>query len=180
MTLANKITIFRILLIVAFMVSFNFGGAAWAWAALLIFCAASASDFLDGYVAKKYNQITTFGKFMDPLADKLLVVSALLCFVASGAIAAWIAVIIIFRDSIVDMMRTLAVSQGKVVAANWWGKRKTAFQMFAIIAFLFDRIYFLSFYDISISQVLLYTALLLTIISGIIYMKDNWRFLSFK
>jgi len=180
MTTANKITIFRILLIIAFMVSFAFSGLAWAWAALLIFSLASVSDFLDGYIAKKYNQITTFGKFMDPLADKLLVVSALVCLVGAGIIPAWIAVIIIFRDSLVDMMRTLAISEGKVVAANWWGKWKTAFQMFAIISFLFDRIFYLSLWGVSVSLVLIYIAVGLTIISGVIYMKDNWKFLSFK
>ncbi|MCL2740127.1 MAG: CDP-diacylglycerol--glycerol-3-phosphate 3-phosphatidyltransferase, partial [Oscillospiraceae bacterium] len=140
MTLANKITIFRIVLIIAFMVGFAMPGLAWAWASLLIFALACASDYVDGYIARNFNQVTTFGKFMDPLADKLLVIAALVCFVGAGIIPAWIAVVIICRDMLVDMMRTIAVSSGKVVAANWWGKWKTAFQMFAIISFLLERV----------------------------------------
>ena len=129
MTTANKITLFRMLLIPIFvilmLVSFKGSGLL----ALLIFIIASISDSVDGYVARKYNQITTFGKFMDPLADKLLVTSAILIFVERGQIPSWAAFLIIAREFAVTALRLVAVDSGIVIAAGFSGKVKTAVTM---------------------------------------------------
>ena len=126
MNLPNKLTVLRVLMIpffVFFMLT-DFLGYAGRIIALVLFVAASFTDFLDGFIARKYHLVTNFGKFMDPLADKLLVCSALICFVENGELAAWIVIIIIAREFIISGFRLVASDNGVVIAANYWGKFK--------------------------------------------------------
>lgn len=141
------------------------------WITLGIYVVASLTDTLDGYIARKYNLVTNFGKFMDPLADKLLVCSALICFVEMNQIASWIVIIIIAREFIISGFRLVAANKGVVIAASYWGKYKTAFQMFAIIFLIIDLSWITPFYVIT--QILVYVALVLTIISLIDYLVNN-------
>ena len=140
MNLPNKLTILRMIMIVPFVVFMlaPVGGAAGKWIALVLFVAASLTDLLDGKIARKYNLVTTFGKFMDPLADKLLVCSAMICLVQMGRIPAWIVIIIISREFIISGFRLVASDKGVVIAASWWGKFKTTFQMVMIILMIAD------------------------------------------
>ena len=139
MNLPNKLTILRVLMIPFFvffmLVDFGYPGRI---AALVLFCAASFTDFLDGFIARKYHLVTNFGKFMDPLADKLLVCSALICFVGKGELAAWIVIIIMAREFIISGFRLVASDNGVVIAANMWGKLKTVSQMIMIILIILD------------------------------------------
>lgn len=133
MNTPNLLTILRVLLVPVFYLFFAAESLDWGrTAALLIFIAASLTDFLDGYLARKNHEITNFGKFMDPLADKLLVTTALLCFTAAGQLPAWVTAIVVGRDLAVDGLRMLAASQGTVMAAGWSGKVKTAVTMVSI------------------------------------------------
>ena len=140
MNTPNKLTIARVIMIpffVAFLM-YDIAGDAGKWIALVIFIAASITDTLDGYIARKYHLVTNFGKFMDPLADKLLVCSALICFTATGKLAAWITIIIIARESIISGFRLVAADNGIVIAASYWGKFKTVSQMIMIILMIMD------------------------------------------
>ena len=131
MNLPNKLTVLRIIMVpffVFFMLT-DVGGAANKWIALAIFAVASLTDLLDGKIARKYNLVTNFGKFMDPLADKLLVCSAMICLIPSGKLAAEIVIIIIAREFIISGFRLVASDNGIVIAASYWGKFKTVFQM---------------------------------------------------
>ncbi|MDO4938529.1 MAG: CDP-diacylglycerol--glycerol-3-phosphate 3-phosphatidyltransferase [Lachnospiraceae bacterium] len=136
----NKLTILRILLVPVFIVFLFIGQNNFLFKilALLVFCIASATDALDGYIARSRNLITNFGKFMDPLADKLLVCSALICFVQIGSIPAWVVIIIIAREFIISGFRLIASDKGVVIAANKWGKAKTVSQMITIILLIID------------------------------------------
>ncbi len=170
MNLPNKLTLLRVIMVpffVAVLLSDCFGDAS-KWVALAIFIAASLTDMLDGKIARKYNLVTNFGKFMDPLADKLLVCSAMICFVALNRLAAWIVIIIIGREFIISGFRLIAAEKGIVIAAGWWGKFKTAFQMFAVILLIadIDKLWLLT-------QILVYIALALTIISLVDYLVKN-------
>ena len=138
MTTASKITLVRVVLIPVFMVLLlcSGGNDALRWAALGVFVVASISDFVDGYIARHYNQVTDFGKFLDPLADKILVAAALLGLVEMQLLPSWIALIILAREFIVSGLRMLAANQGVVIAASWYGKVKTVSQIVAIIAFI--------------------------------------------
>lgn len=136
MTTANMITLFRILLIPVFIILMFSGFPGADVLALAVFCIASLTDKLDGYIARKYNQVTNFGKFTDPLADKLLVISAFLIFVGQGTMAAVAAIIIVSRELIVTSLRTLAIDAGVVIAAGFWGKFKTVSQLIGIILML--------------------------------------------
>ena len=136
MTAANWITISRILLIPLFMISMD---STWPYSnvfALTIFIVASLTDGIDGYIARKFNQITTFGKFMDPLADKLLVATAVICFVRDGKMAAWAAVVILTREFAVTSLRMIAATSGVVIAAGFSGKIKTTVQILCIVFIL--------------------------------------------
>ena len=126
MTTANKITIFRVVLIPVFLVLAYTGHMRWA---LVVFVLASLSDMLDGYIARHYNQITDFGKFMDPLADKVLVMAAMCFFVEAGRMPGWVLAIVLLREFAVSGMRLVAVEQGRVIAAAWSGKVKTTCTM---------------------------------------------------
>ncbi len=170
MNLPNKLTIVRVLLIPAFVVFMlapvPFGNLI----ALIIFIAASLTDTLDGYIARKYNLITDFGKFMDPLADKLLVCSAMICLVAKDQLQAWVVIVIVAREFVISGFRLVASDNGIVIAASMWGKVKTVFQMVMIIVLLLD-IRNMFFYVLG--QILVYTSLVLTVISLVDYILKN-------
>lgn len=136
MNLPNKLTVLRIALAFIFMTLLFVDGMPARIAALFIFLSASLTDALDGYVAKKNNQVTDFGKLMDPIADKILVLAAFLAFVQMGIIQAWMVVIIIFREIAVTSLRILALSKGKVLQAETGGKHKTVWQLFTILAIM--------------------------------------------
>ena len=172
MNLPNKLTIARIIMIVPFTVFMLVNGCQGAckWIALIIFIAASITDTLDGKIARKYNLITDFGKFMDPLADKILVCSAMICLVSIGRLPAWICIVILARDFIINGFRLLASDNGVVIAANMWGKTKTVSQMIMVILLIADlqnsvmRI---------ITAAVMYVALILTVISLVDYIIKN-------
>ena len=138
--------------------------------AVAIFIIASLTDMLDGKIARKYNLVTNFGKFMDPLADKLLVCSAMICLVATGQLASWIVIIIISREFIISGFRLIAADNGIVIAASYWGKFKTVFQMFMIIVLILD-IQNAGFQVLGV--ILTYVALILTVVSLIDYIAKN-------
>ena len=139
MTTANKITIFRVICIPVFIVLMYMDGAAARYGALAVFVIASLSDFLDGYIARHYNQVSNFGKFMDPLADKILVITAMLLFVESGRMPGWVLALVVAREFAVSGLRMVAAGakDGRVIAANMWGKVKTVLQMLTIIFYYF-------------------------------------------
>lgn len=147
MNLANKLTIFRIILVLVMVIVTFFswpgeflGIPTLAWILNLIFIIASITDKLDGYIARSRNQITTFGKFLDPIADKVLVITAMIILVEMGRLPSWIPTIIVFREFIVSGYRLIAVEKGgKVIAASIWGKLKTVTQMIAIIIAFLDN-----------------------------------------
>ena len=174
MNTANKITILRILMIPIFMIVLMMDFKYNDLVAALIFVAAAATDGVDGYVARKYNQITDFGKFIDPLADKLLVATALICLVEMGTIAAYMAVIIIAREFIVTSLRIVAISKGVVIAAEMTGKIKTVIQIIAtVIALVFGGEKFI-IGGFSAGYIAMLIATLFTIYSGYVYLKNNW------
>ena len=171
MNLPNKLTILRILLIpffVFFMLTSFVPGS--NWIACIIFCVASLTDLLDGKIARKYNLVTNFGKFMDPLADKILVSSAFICLVALHRIPTWIVIIIIAREFIISGFRLVASDNGIVIAASYWGKFKTTFQMFAIILLILNLGGQMVYYA---EQILIYIALILTLVSLFDYIAKN-------
>ena len=142
----------------------------------IIFIVASLTDFLDGHIARKYNLVTNFGKFMDPLADKMLVSSAFICLVAQNKIAAWIVIVIIAREFVISGFRLVASDSGVVIAASYWGKFKTNFQMFAIILLMLNLGENFPAYAGGIhivEQILVYIALILTIVSLVDYLAKN-------
>ena len=168
MTTANKITIFRVVLIPVFLVLMYLrfpGHMYWAFG---VFVLASLSDFVDGYIARHYNQVTDFGKFMDPLADKLLVCSALICLIQLGQLPAWVVIIIISREFIISGFRLVAADNGIVIAASYWGKFKTTFQMIAVILMIFN-IPALK----TVTFIMLAAAVVLTIVSLVDYVAKN-------
>ena len=140
MNLPNKLTLFRVVLIpffVFFLLAPYFEGYG-NYIAVAIFIVASLTDMLDGKIARKYNLVTNFGKFMDPLADKLLVCSAMICLISTGQLPAWIVIIIISREFIISGFRLIASDNGVVIAASYWGKFKTTFQMLMVIVLIID------------------------------------------
>jgi CDP-diacylglycerol--glycerol-3-phosphate 3-phosphatidyltransferase len=172
MNLPNKLTIFRVILIpffIFFLLAPYFDGYG-NYIAVAIFIIASFTDFLDGKIARKYNLVTDFGKFMDPLADKMLVCSAMICLVESGQLPAWIVIIIISREFIISGFRLVASDNGVVIAASYWGKFKTTFQMLMTIVLMLDIQ--MPFFQI-LGTVLTYVALALTVISLIDYLAKN-------
>ena len=137
MTTANKLTILRVLMIPAFLVVVYWGFPGSTYVALGIYIVACLTDWLDGYIARHYNQVSDFGKFMDPLADKCLVVAALCWFVENGQMAGWVLAVVLLREFAVSGMRLVAVEKGRVIAAGWSGKVKTASTMVCICLMLF-------------------------------------------
>ncbi|MCR5755298.1 MAG: CDP-diacylglycerol--glycerol-3-phosphate 3-phosphatidyltransferase [Acetatifactor sp.] len=179
MNLPNKLTIFRVILIIPFVILLLGGNAGWFGtnelvpnlAALGIFIVASLTDLLDGKIARKYNLITNFGKFMDPLADKLLVCSALIALTEMGRIPAWVVIIIISREFVISGFRLIASDNGVVIAASYWGKFKTTFQMI-MVCLMIANLSIIRYYDI-VTAVVMWIALALTVISLVDYLVKN-------
>ncbi len=188
MNLANKLTLIRIILVPIFLIfiaarHIPYGSTI----ATIIFILASLTDKLDGYIARSRNQITNFGKFMDPLADKLLVTAALISLVELHIVPGWASVIIIAREFAVSGLRSIAASQGRVIAASWWGKIKTVIQIIAIILLLLkvninDFKYTMDLINNSefwnqffntVPSIMLMAAVVITLISGYDYFKKN-------
>lgn len=178
MNLPNKLTILRVCMIpffVFFLLNTSISGS--QYAAALIFIAASLTDTLDGYIARKYNLVTNFGKFMDPLADKLLVCSALIGFVELGRIPSWIVIIIISREFIISGFRLIAADNGIVIAASYWGKFKTVSQMIMavlLIVHLENPAYQMA------EQAFIWISLILTVVSLLDYVIKNKEVLKTK
>lgn len=193
MNLPNKLTIFRVILIIPFVFFMKldialceqvgfldriFGGilSYTSWIALGIFVIASLTDLLDGKIARKYNLVTTFGKFMDPLADKLLVCAALVLLVENKSLPSWIAIVILSREFIISGFRLVAADKGIVIAASYWGKFKTTFQMVMICMMIPDMAAILPgsgvWYYLA-TQAVMWIALILTVISLIDYLVKN-------
>ncbi len=180
----NKITIFRIFLIpilIVFLLVKSIPNR--FFLALIVFLVASLTDHLDGKLARKYGQITNFGKFLDPLADKMLVMSAFICFVDLNLISSVPVIIVLLREFLVTSMRLVAMSSGKVVAANIWGRTKTVTQIIAIIVNLISQCFSqhianLSYNELnfisSINNFFLWIAMIFTVFSGYIYLKENF------
>ena len=171
MNLPNKLTILRMIMIpffVVFMLT-DLGGAYGKYIALAVFIVASLTDLLDGKIARKHNLVTNFGKFMDPLADKLLVCSALICLVEMDRLAAWMVIAIISREFIISGFRLIASDNGVVIAASYWGKFKTTFQMIMIILLILD----LGGSFAVIETAVTWIALVLTVVSLIDYLVKN-------
>ena len=183
MNLPNKLTIFRVILIIPFVVLLLGGEAGWFGSnvlipnviALAIFIIASLTDLADGKIARKYNMVTNFGKFMDPLADKLLVCSALIALIELKRIPAWIVIIIIAREFIISGFRLVASDNGVVIAASYWGKFKTTFQMVMVCLMLINVPGVETWWPWLnvLTQVIMWVALALTIISLIDYLVKN-------
>lgn len=178
MNTPNKLTIAR-MIIVPFLVIFlltGWGGEANRYISLTLFVIASVTDWFDGYLARKNNLVTNFGKFMDPLADKLLVCSAMICMIDLKRLPAWFVIIIIAREFIISGFRLIAAENGIVIAANYWGKFKTASQMIMIILLIlhFDGIF------VILEQIFIWLSLALTIISLITYIWQNRTVLSMQ
>lgn len=169
MNLPNKLTMFRVILIPFFIVFLLVPiTSVDKWIALTIFIIASLTDLLDGKIARKYNLVTNFGKFMDPLADKLLVCSALICLIELQKIPSWMVIIIIAREFIISGFRLVAADNGVVIAASYWGKFKTTFQMIAVCLLIAD-IEALNL----VTQIVLWIAVILTVVSLIDYLVKN-------
>ncbi len=169
MNLPNKLTMFRVILIPFFIVFLLVPLTPYdKWIALAIFIIASLTDLLDGKIARKYNLVTNFGKFMDPLADKLLVCSALICLIELDKIPSWMVIVIIAREFIISGFRLVASDNGVVIAASYWGKFKTTFQMVAVCLLIAD-IAALSM----VTQIILWIAVVLTVVSLIDYLIKN-------
>ena len=171
MNLPNKLTVLRVLMIpffVVFMLT-DLGGEYGKYIALAIFVIASLTDLLDGKIARKRNLVTNFGKFMDPLADKLLVCSALICLVEMNRLAAWMVIVIIAREFIISGFRLIASDNGVVIAASYWGKFKTTFQMIMIILLILD----LGGSFTVIETAVTWIALILTVVSLLDYLWKN-------
>ena len=178
MNTPNKLTIAR-MISVPFLVIFlltGWGGEANRYISLTLFVVASVTDWFDGYLARKNNLVTNFGKFMDPLADKLLVCSAMICMIDLKRLPAWFVIIIIAREFIISGFRLIAAENGIVIAANYWGKFKTASQMIMIILLIlhFDGIF------VILEQIFIWLSLALTIISLITYIWQNRTVLSMQ
>ena len=172
MNLPNKLTLLRMAMIPLFVIFMMVQAPFGRYVALAIFVAASLTDTADGYIARKYNLVTDFGKFMDPLADKLLVCSAMICLVHTNEIPFWIVIIIIAREFIISGFRLVAADNGIVIAASMWGKVKTVFQMVMVIVILLN----VPSWTI-LEQILIYASLALTIVSLVDYMVKNWHVL---
>lgn len=188
MNLPNKISIFRIALVPMMVVIYIFPFADYGiltgsievqgvalpvvniWV-LILFAIASISDFVDGYIARKYNLITSFGKFIDPVADKLLVNTLFILLAISGAVSVVPVLLMIWRDTLVDAMRMMSANKGVVVAAGIWGKLKTVFQMFAIIFVLLNNIPF-AFFDIPVASLLVWVSAIISVYSGVVYFRQ--------
>ncbi len=186
MNLPNKLTVLRVVLIPFYVASLMIVFPGHVWAAIAFFAAASITDWFDGRIAREQNLVTSFGKFLDPLADKMLVMSALVCFTALGWCDPAAVIIILAREFMVSGLRLVTAKEGVVAAAGMWGKVKTAFTMVAVIGMMALDIFFgpdgmittLSHGVIlAINEVLIWIATVLTVISGSIYLKQYWKYI---
>ena len=171
MNLPNKLTRLRVIMIPFFVAALLYDGGAnqnMRYVAAALFIIASLTDMLDGKIARKYNLVTNFGKFMDPLADKLLVCSALICMIELRELPAWMVIIIISREFIISGFRLVASDNGVVIAASYWGKFKTTFQMIGVVLLIFN-IPALS----TLTTIIVWIALALTVISLVDYIVKN-------
>ena len=168
MNLPNKLTVGRMLAVPFFIVALMLGHY---YISAVIFVIAALTDMLDGYIARKYGLVTDFGKIMDPLADKLLVMSALVCLVELGDVRAWLVIVILAREFTVTGLRIAAAAEGVVVAADVTGKIKTVLQMIAITALLLHIPY---------AFIILWAAVIMTVVSGVEYIVKNSRFFSMR
>lgn len=172
MTLASKITLVRVALIPAFMVTMYLSGGLagiWMFVSLAIFIIASLTDFVDGYIARHYNQVTDFGKFLDPLADKLLTIAAMCMFCEWGVFPAWALMVVLTREFAVTGLRLVAVQKGTVIAAGWSGKVKTASTMLGLCAMM-------AFPGVTVlNWVVMIVIVVTTLYSGIEYFVQNWN-----
>lgn len=195
MNLPNKLTLIRILLVPFFIAAILIKFPLHYLVALAVFGAASLTDLFDGKIARKRNLVTNFGKFSDPLADKILVLSALLCFIQNGLCDALLVIVVLFREFAIMSVRLMAASEGKVVAANIWGKVKTVTQITAIIIVFVMQIAleifnmnqldiftvrYIGFVFYIIGETALWISTVFCIISGVIYLVDNKEFISMK
>ena len=175
MNLPNKLTVLRMVLVPFFVAALLLSKTndSLKWVALALFVIASLTDFADGYIARKYNLITNFGKFMDPLADKILTISGMICLIELGRIPSWIVVIIVAREFIISGFRLVAAENGVVIAANYWGKFKTTFQMIMIILMIMNipQLQLLT-------NIVMWIALALTLISLWTYIMANKQVLA--
>ena len=169
MNLPNKLTTIRMILVPVFIVLYLLG---YHLAALAVFAAASFTDYLDGHLARKHNLVTDYGKIMDPLADKLLVTSALVCMVQTAVVPAWMVIVILAREFAITGLRAVAAGEGRVIAAAWSGKIKTVTQMIAVIFLLLDNWPF-RLIGIPFAQIMLWVAVIMTIYSGCEYIYKN-------
>lgn len=180
MNLPNKLTIFRVILIVPFVVLLLGGEAGWFGVnrmipdmiALAIFIIASLTDLLDGKIARKYNLVTNFGKFMDPLADKLLVCAAMIALVELGRIPAWVVIIIISREFIISGFRLIAADNNVVIAASYWGKFKTTFQMLMVCLMIANLGWIHPAFGV-LTNLCMWIAVILTVVSLADYLIKN-------
>ena len=172
MTTASKITLVRVAFIPVFMLLMYLSGGQpglWMWISLAVFIIASLTDYIDGHVARKYNQVSDFGKFLDPLADKLLVIAAMTMFCQWGRMPAWALMIVLTREFAVTGLRLVAVGKGKVIAAGWSGKVKTASTMIGLCAWMvFPGVIWLGWLVIAV-------IVITTVYSGIEYFIQNWK-----
>ena len=176
MNLPNKLTLLRIILVPVFIVVLMTGHY---YISAVIFVVASLTDMLDGKIARKYDLVTDFGKLMDPLADKLLVMSALICLVQLGDIPGWMAIVILGREFAITGLRTVAASSGVVIAAGWTGKIKTVLQMIAVVLILLRNWPFV-YLGVPMDQIVLWAAVVMTIVSGAEYIIKNRHVISTK
>ncbi|MBN7772558.1 CDP-diacylglycerol--glycerol-3-phosphate 3-phosphatidyltransferase [Clostridium aminobutyricum] len=176
MNLPNKLTVGRMIAVPIFIVVLMYG---YYYAAAIIFVLASLTDMLDGQIARKYNLVTNFGKIMDPLADKLLVISALVCLVELGDVPAWMVIVVLAREFTVTGLRTVAASQGIVIAAGMSGKIKTVTQMIAVTLILLKNWPF-EYLGIPVADIMLWISVIMTIYSGIEYIVQNKQVFSMK
>ena len=172
MTLASKITLIRVAFIPLYMVFMYLSGGEpglWMWLSLAVFIIASLTDYVDGQIARKYNQVSDFGKFLDPLADKLLTIAAMTMFCEWGQMAAWALMLVLTREFAVTGLRLVAVGKGKVIAAGWSGKIKTASTMIGLCAMM-------AFPSIGwVSTAVVAVIIVTTVYSGIEYFVQNWN-----
>lgn len=172
MNLPNKLTMARIGMTVLMVLFLLLNGAAWAWLAAVMYGAASLTDWADGQIARRRNLVTNLGKFMDPLADKILNYSVMILLIPEGLVPPVALVIILFREFLVSGIRQSAVEQGRVIAANIWGKVKTFFQDISLVVILVLRALDVGFLG-GLAGVLMWICVALTVLSGVIYLIEN-------
>ncbi|MCI5605193.1 MAG: CDP-diacylglycerol--glycerol-3-phosphate 3-phosphatidyltransferase [Clostridia bacterium] len=182
MNTANKLTLLRVVLVPFYMIFLLRPDFVSQMIALAIFIIASLTDALDGHIARKYNQITAFGKFVDPLADKMLITAAFLVFLAQGIMNVWAVMIVLAREFAVAGIRLSAVTEGKVIAASFWGKLKTVSQMLAVIAAMLLLNISVIPHEVSmlITNILIWISVIFTVFSGADYLIKNKSLLKLK